>query len=188
MTDPTVLVSKRREGATARARKLRQNDTEAEYRLWGDLRNRLLNGYKFSRQIPVGPYFVDFLCREQRLVVELDGGQHSESLHDEIRTEFLIRHGYSVLRFWNDEVLKERRAVLETILAALEGRLSPTPSPGLRYASATLSPVGRGGRQSHWPALPGQLSDTGDTCQALRGGAASSPRRGEGGRSVAKAG
>ena len=64
MTDPTVLVSKRREGATARARKLRQNDTEAEYRLWGDLRNRLLNGYKFSRQIPVGPYFVDFLCRE----------------------------------------------------------------------------------------------------------------------------
>jgi very-short-patch-repair endonuclease len=113
----------RKPGATARARILRANDTEPEYRLWSDLRGRRLNGHKFSRQIPLGPYIVDFACREKNLVVELDGAQHVESQLDEIRTEWLNANGYSVLRFWNDEVLKERRAVLETILAVLEGRI-----------------------------------------------------------------
>src|SRR5262245_21994158 len=103
-------VAKRGKAATLRARPLRRDETEAEYRLWGDLRNRLLNGFKFARQIPVGPYFADFVCREQRLIVELDGGHHSESRHDEFRTKLLNEHGYSVLRFWNDEVLRERRA------------------------------------------------------------------------------
>jgi very-short-patch-repair endonuclease len=113
----------RKPGATTKARALRQNETEAEYRLWSELRNRLLNGYKFARQIPLGPYVVDFLCREKRLVVELDGSQHAESVQDTIRTRWLNDHGYSVLRFWNHEVLQERRAVLDTILAAAEGRL-----------------------------------------------------------------
>lgn len=110
--------------------------------MWGELRNRRLNGYKFARQIPIGPYIVDFVCRDVGLVVELDGSQHAEDRSDEKRDAFLNREGYSVLRFWNHEVLRERRAVLDTILAALDGRLSP--SPGLRFAPATLSPRGRG--------------------------------------------
>jgi very-short-patch-repair endonuclease len=139
--DPT----KRRTGATDRARRLRADDTEPEYRLWSDLRARRLNGYKFVRQGPLGPYVVDFLCRREFLVVELDGSQHAESKGDVRRDRWLNEQGYSVLRFWNDEALRERGAVLETILAALEGRLAP--SPGLRFAPATLSPPGRGGRQ-----------------------------------------
>jgi very-short-patch-repair endonuclease len=117
--DPT----KRLPGRTHQARSLRTNDTEAEYRLWGDIRNRQLNGYKFSRQIPLGPYIVDFVCREQRLIVELDGSQHAENTHDERRTEWLNQQGYSVLRFWNAEVLQERSAVLDTILAILQGQI-----------------------------------------------------------------
>ena len=135
--------AKRRPGATTRARALRQQDTEPEYRLRGELRNRRLNGFKFARQIPLGPYIADFVCREARLVVEVDGSQHAGSRQDSARDAFLSHRGYSVLRFWNDEVLRERRATLETILAALEGRL--TPSPGLRYAPATLSPRGEEG-------------------------------------------
>jgi very-short-patch-repair endonuclease len=143
MVDPT----KRRDGATIRARALRSNDTEPEYRLWSDLRSRRLNGYKFVRQTPLGPFIVDFLCRERLLVLELDGSQHAECSDDLRRTSWLNSNGYSVLRFWNDEVLKERRAVLETLLAVLEGRIH-SPSPGLRFAPATLSPSGRGRRPS----------------------------------------
>ncbi|CAN7517317.1 endonuclease domain-containing protein [Rhizobium sp. LjRoot30] len=116
-------VTKRLPGKTTQARNLRQNDQEAEYRLWSDLRNRRLNGYKFSRQIPLGPYIADFLCREHRLVVEVDGSQHAQSRTDILRTHWLNAKGYAVIRFWNEEILKERRAVLETILAALTGQL-----------------------------------------------------------------
>jgi len=116
-------ITKRRPGKTDQARTLRQNETEAEFRLWSDLRNRQLNGHKFSRQVPLGAYVADFVCRERHLIVELDGSQHAESMADEVRTRWLNDNGYSVLRFWNDEVLKERRAVLETILAVLEGRI-----------------------------------------------------------------
>lgn len=144
--------AKRKPGATERARLLRTNDTEPEYRLWGELRARRLNGHKFVRQIPLGPYVVDFLCRERRLVLELDGAQHSGSRADVRRDRWLNQQGYSVLRFWNHEVLQERRAVLETLLAVLEGEIS-APSPGLRFAPATLSPVGRGGRRRPRAAL-----------------------------------
>ncbi|ESW88887.1 endonuclease domain-containing protein [Mesorhizobium sp. C280B] len=143
LADPT----KRKIGATARARKLRFDETEAEYRLWGELRGRHLNGYKFVRQVPLGPFFADFVCRESALIVEIDGSQHAESPTDAARTAWLNGHGYSVLRFWNHEVLAERRAVLDTILACLDGKIS-TPSPGLRFAPATLSPLGRGGHPS----------------------------------------
>ena len=145
----STAVSKRSAGATLRARKLRSGETEAEYRLWGELRGRYLNGYKFVRQIPLGPYVVDFVCRRKRLIIEVDGSQHAESVTDFARTAWLNAQGYSVLRFWNDEVLRERRAVLETILAVLEGRIS-APSPGLRFAPATLSPLGRGGPLPRW--------------------------------------
>ena len=100
MTGSPVPVSKRRPGATQKARVLRQNETEAEYRLWGHLRNRLLNGHKFSRQVPLGRYVADFVCRERHLIVELDGSQHADSQHDIIRTRWLNEQGYSVLRFW----------------------------------------------------------------------------------------
>ncbi|SMC39477.1 endonuclease domain-containing protein [Rhizobium sp. RU36D] len=116
-------IAKRLPGKTAQALRLRQDETDAEYRLWGHLRNRVLNGHKFNRQIPLGPYVADFLCREKRLVVEIDGSQHADSLSDKVRTGWLNDNGYSVIRFWNDEVLKERRAVLETILAVLEGKI-----------------------------------------------------------------
>ncbi|WP_423228325.1 endonuclease domain-containing protein [Rhizobium tumorigenes] len=117
-------ITRRRPGKTQQARRLRKNETEEEYRLWSDLRNRRLNGHKFARQIPLGPYVVDFLSRETGLIVEVDGVQHAEMQSDTRRTRWLNQHGYSVIRFWNQEVLRERRAVLDTILAALEGQLS----------------------------------------------------------------
>lgn len=111
--------------------------------MWRELRNRLLNGYRFSRQVHVGSYIVDFACRSKRLIIELDGSQHADNRGDDVRTAVLNKAGYSVLRFWNDEVVFERQAVLETILAVLDGRIT-SPSPGLRFAPADLSPAGRG--------------------------------------------
>ena len=116
-------ITKRRPGKTLQARRLRKEDTEEEYRLWSDLRSRRLNGYKFTRQIPLGPYIVDFLCRTVALVIEVDGAHHAGLPADAQRTEWLNQHGYSVLRFWNHEILRERGPVLDTILAALEGRI-----------------------------------------------------------------
>lgn len=125
------------------ARRMRKLPTDAEGLLWRELRNRLLNGYRFSRQVRIGHYVVDFACRSRSLAVELDGSQHAESRRDDIRTLALNQAGYSVLRFWNDEVVFERQAVLETILAVIDGRIT-SPSPGLRFAPADLSPAGRG--------------------------------------------
>ncbi|WP_245451495.1 endonuclease domain-containing protein [Georhizobium profundi] len=135
----------RREGATITARRLRSDETEAEYRRWGELRNRQLNGHKFVRQMPIGPYFADFVCRAKRLVVELDGFQHAGSAHDVLRTNWLNAQGYSVLRFWNHEVLQERRAILETILSVLERQIVVASSE-LRFSPAAQraasSPLG----------------------------------------------
>ncbi|WP_434712014.1 DUF559 domain-containing protein [Rhizobium sp. YTUHZ045] len=108
---------------TARARLLRQSDNEAEDKLWNELRDRRLNRYKFVRQLPVGPYFADFACRELRLVVEIDGSQHAESRRDRIRDAFMITNGWSVARFWNVDVLRALPSVLETIVAICDGRL-----------------------------------------------------------------
>ncbi|HEV7717876.1 MAG TPA: endonuclease domain-containing protein [Arsenicitalea sp.] len=127
---------------TGRARTLRKDGTDPQNRLWYFLRNRSLGGFKFARQVPVGPYFADFACREASLIVELDGGQHAESDRDRRRTAFLNSQGYSVLRFWNSEMFENRDGVLQSILATLEGN----PSPDLRFAPATLSPTGRGTR------------------------------------------
>jgi very-short-patch-repair endonuclease len=132
----------RKSGATARARNLRQNETDAEYRLWIEVRNRRLNGYKFARQIPLGPYAVDFICRDKSLIVEVDGSQHADSEHDFRRTEWLNAQGYSVLRFWNDEILRERHAVLETILAVLEGKVS-APCATTRFSPTSAIAISR---------------------------------------------
>ncbi len=130
------------------ARNLRANATDAEYLLWYELRNRVLNGYRFSRQVRIGPFICDFACRSEKLIVELDGSQHSENPADERRTQWLLAQGYSVLRFWNDEVAFERGAVLEAILAALEGRLLPphptSASAQLRFAVPSYPSPRRG--------------------------------------------
>lgn len=103
--------------------------TDAERLLWHHLRNRRLQGCKFRRQHPIGPYIVDFICSERMLVVELDGGQHSESIsYDERRTRYLETKGYRVIRFWNNEVLRQTDAVLSSILNEMDSP-SPRPSP-----------------------------------------------------------
>ncbi|MGQ0483863.1 MAG: endonuclease domain-containing protein [Hyphomicrobiales bacterium] len=110
-------------GRLARARILRKTDTAAEQRLWESLRGRRLNGWKFVRQLSVGMYVADFVCRERRLIVEVDGATHStdaEVEYDGERTAFLEGKGYRVLRFWNEDVFKGLNDVLDRILAELE--------------------------------------------------------------------
>ena len=113
---------------TERARHLRQIDNDAETLLWSELRGRRLNGFKFVRQLAIGPYFADFACREKMLVVEVDGSQHAGSEYDRKRNEFMGMNGWSVARFWNMDVIMEREAVLETIVAICEGRLAESTS------------------------------------------------------------
>lgn len=102
-----------------RARRLRRNATSPETKLWNRLRSRAINGHKFVRQEPIGPYVVDFVCRERRLVVEVDGGQHATDKRDVARDGWLKQHGYCVVRFWNNDVLRNIDGVLEVIAAAL---------------------------------------------------------------------
>ena len=111
------------------ARKLRKNQTETEARLWAQLRDRRLKGFKFRRQHPIGRYIVDFYCPEKRLVIELDGGGHAEDEQkqsDKKRDEWLKQKGISVFRFWNNIVWDNLEGVLKTILKALDGE---TPHP-----------------------------------------------------------
>jgi very-short-patch-repair endonuclease len=103
---------------------MRTEMTDAERTLWLQLRAHRLDGLRFRRQTPIGQYIVDFVCHEQRLVIELDGGQHAESQHDIRRTRWLESKGYRVLRFWNSDVFKNREGVLETIVSA--ARAFPT--------------------------------------------------------------
>jgi very-short-patch-repair endonuclease len=135
---PNDDITKRRPGKTAQARRFRRAETEEEYRLWSDLRNRRLNGYKFSRQVPLGSYVVDFLCRERHLIIEIDGFHHAMNTYDDTRTLWLNRHGYSMLRFWNHEITGDRRSVLETILSALDRRLARR-SDNFRFFPAILN-------------------------------------------------
>ena len=109
---------------TDRARALRDRATSAEDWLWSRLRGRRLQGLKFVRQAPVGAYFVDFLCREHRVVVEVDGATHgtaAEILRDRERTAFLEREGYRVFRAHNEEVYENLDGVLESLLAFVRG-------------------------------------------------------------------
>jgi very-short-patch-repair endonuclease len=101
------------------ARRLRVNQTDAETVLWNRIRNRQIDGNKFARQVPIFGYICDFVCRERRLIIEVDGGQHSESSADVIRDRRLMDEGYRVLRFWNNDVLGNTEGVLMTIQAEL---------------------------------------------------------------------
>ena len=111
------------------ARRLRRDQTDAERKLWLRLRDRRLEGLKFRRQVTIGPYIADFCCESQRLVIELDGGQHAERAdQDAARTAALEAQGYLVLRFWNNDVLRNMDGVLESILDTLRP-VPPHPNP-----------------------------------------------------------
>jgi len=112
------------------AKQLRSNQTEAEQRLWYYLRGKRLMGLKFKRQKPIGPYIVDFVCMEHKLVVEADGSQHG-GRSDAKRDAWFAAQGFTLLRFWNNEILEQTDMVLEQIrrvIVALSA-LSPDPSP-----------------------------------------------------------
>ena len=111
----------------AMARILRKDMTDAELFLWQRLRRRQLDGFRFRRQHPIGPYIADFACLEPKLVVELDGSQHLDQLDEDAeRTAFMERQGFMLVRFWNDEIFKETKWVLQAISDALRSA-SPPP-------------------------------------------------------------
>jgi very-short-patch-repair endonuclease len=112
------------------ARRLRRNQTNAERTLWFRLRDRRLAGQKFRRQFPIDRFVVDFFCADAHLIIELDGGQHAVREHaDQQRTKVLEAMGYLVLRFWNNDVLKNINGVLEEISTALNSHRSEPPHP-----------------------------------------------------------
>src|SRR3954449_12977939 len=111
------------------ARDLRKNMTDTERHLWHRLRQRQLDGCRFRRQAPIGPYIVDFVCFERGLVIELDGGQHAERRErDDERTRRLNSQGFRVLRYWNHELFEDLDAILEAITLALVAAPPPQPS------------------------------------------------------------
>jgi very-short-patch-repair endonuclease len=110
------------------ARRLRREATDAERRLWYNLRNRRLGGFKFRWQETIGSCIADFACVECRLIVEADGGQHGP-VQDDRRTAYLENLGWKVLRFWNNEILQNTDGVLDVILCACEERGKGKPSP-----------------------------------------------------------
>ena len=115
----------------SRARALRRNMTDAERLLWRSIRDRQMGGWKFRRQHPIRPFIVDFVCVERKLIIEVDGGQHANKVQEDAsRSGYLRNKGYRLLRFWNNQVLKETEAVLDMIFAALDDDTpSPRPSP-----------------------------------------------------------
>jgi very-short-patch-repair endonuclease len=114
--------------ANEQARKLRKTMTPQEVKLWVHLRSWKTRGFHFRRQAPRQRYIVDFICLRYRLVIEVDGGQHNETLHsahDRKREHRLSHEGFKVLRFWNNEIDESLQGVLETIDREL-GQRTPT--------------------------------------------------------------
>ena len=89
--------------------------TETEAFLWSELRRRTV-GCRYRRQHPIGPYFADFACTRHRLVIECDGSQHDENVHDVRRDAFLRTHGWEVVRIWNNDVLGDITAAVDTVI------------------------------------------------------------------------
>ncbi len=107
-TNPTIL---------NRARKMRKDPTTPEAKLWYFLKKKNLGGYRFRRQHPINRFIVDFYCHETKLIIELDGSSHADQKeYDAIRTAWLEAHGYTVIRFWNNQVMQEIDSVLKSIL------------------------------------------------------------------------
>jgi very-short-patch-repair endonuclease len=135
-----------------RAKALRKEMTNAERFLWFMLRGHRFSGLSFRRQAPIGPFIVDFVCQQHRLIIEIDGGQHAAaSEHDRQRDKWLRSKGYRVLRFWNTEVLRNRPAVLQIIVDAVDSKLPPSLSLPLKgggdqsLRSASRNADGAGG-------------------------------------------
>ncbi len=119
-----------REGSKRKlARILRSDMTDAEQLLWYHLRRRQLANQRFRRQVPIGPYVVDFCCLEMRVVIEVDGSQHMDSKHDQKRDAWLSAAGYRILRFWNHDVLRRTESVLDQILDVM-ATTCPLPAFG----------------------------------------------------------
>ncbi len=112
-----------------RARASRRDATEAEKKLWRHLRQPPFREHHFRRQATIGRYFADFASHQLRIVIELDGGQHSLGTSDEARTRYLNAKGYRVVRFWNNEVLENISGVLLMIDTAINAERPPTPDP-----------------------------------------------------------
>jgi very-short-patch-repair endonuclease len=125
----------------SRARQLRRDSTDAEKRLWRALRSKLPQ-FKWRRQMPVGPYFADFACFAEKLIVELDGGQHAISVdYYEKRRRFIEEQGYRILRFWNHDALSNTNGVIDTIMSEIT---SPSHScavgPSLSHGRGEVLP------------------------------------------------
>ena len=127
-----------RTGSVARARELRRNSTDAEKKFWRAIRAGLPQ-LKWRRQMPVGPYFADFACFAEKLIIELDGGQHAEATEkDAVRSRFFGEQGYRVIRFWNNDVLANIDGVIERIAAEI------TTSPSRSKTAGPSLSRGRG--------------------------------------------
>ena len=106
---------------------MRHISTDAERKLWFLLRDRRLDGIKFRRQVPFKNYILDFVCFERKLVVEIDGGQHTDSGIDQVRDDFLRAEGFQVARYWNNDVLRNPEGILTDLLDRL-ARSDPSPN------------------------------------------------------------
>lgn len=118
---------------SAFAKALRRNSTGIEKILWDLLRDRRLDGLKFRRQVPLGPYIADFACFDPKMIIEADGSQHAGSTRDAARDSWFRERGFAVLRFWNHEVTGNPDAVLDRIIQVsnhLRWRTKAPPSPG----------------------------------------------------------
>jgi very-short-patch-repair endonuclease len=123
--------------AVVRARSLRRSMTDAERKLWYMLRDRRFSDAKFRRQVPLGPYVADFLSFERHIVVEVDGGQHSGKASDVARDDWFRGQGFTVVRFWNNDVLKNLEGVATLLLDIVAAN---TPHPALRPRAAAKPP------------------------------------------------
>jgi very-short-patch-repair endonuclease len=110
------------------AKKLRTNQTDAELRVWQALRAGRLMNYKFKRQVPIAEFITDFVCFEQKLIIEIDGGQHLGSTQDAFRDAKLKAMGFRVIRFWNNDVMQNLEGILMVVLQQLQTS-TPLPSP-----------------------------------------------------------
>jgi very-short-patch-repair endonuclease/succinate dehydrogenase flavin-adding protein (antitoxin of CptAB toxin-antitoxin module) len=139
---------------------LRASMTDAEARLWFLLRDRRLQGFKFRRQMPIGPYVADFVCLQTRLIVELDGGQHADQAEkDRRRDEWLRKHGFRVLRFWNNDVLANAEGVLQAIMEQCE-KPTPHPYPSPARGEWFLGSTPTAGEGNSWSA-PASVEEMG---------------------------
>jgi len=147
---------KRSQEFSYQVKQLRTNQTEAEKKLWKYLRAKRFAGFKFKRQQPIDNYIADFCCMRGRLIIEIDGGHHqTQRSYDERRTIYLNEQGFRVLRFWNNEVMSNIDAVLQTISLALV----PSPFPGDRahlnsYSAPSPGSLREGGRSRHTAGDP----------------------------------